>query len=62
MVAFFLPKMRKFLETKTLIGKTKAMNFQCRNFIDDVTDFNRGEIDKEFWIIKGLKRIIDIAE
>jgi len=62
MIAFFLPKMRKFFETKTLIGKMKGLNFQCRNFIDDATDFDRGEIDKEFWIIKGFKRIIDIAE
>ena len=62
MIAFFLPKMRKFLETKTLIGRTKAMNFECRNYINDLTDYDRGEIDKEFWLIKGFKNCINFAE
>lgn len=45
MVSFFLPKLRKFFETKTILGKTKGLNSRARNFINDLTDYARGEVN-----------------
>ncbi|KAL4479880.1 hypothetical protein ABPG74_020396 [Tetrahymena malaccensis] len=36
-----LPKMRKFLETKTYLGRTRFLNERIRGLIDDQSDFNK---------------------
>lgn len=62
MVSFFLPKMRKFLETKTMIGRTKNLNLKARNFINDFTDFDRGESKKKVLISIIWNEFLSIIE
>ncbi|EAS03516.2 cyclic nucleotide-binding domain protein (macronuclear) [Tetrahymena thermophila SB210] len=57
-----LPKMRKFLETKTYLGRTRFLNERIRDLIDDQSDFNKRKGYSKNYFAKMLECFLSIIE
>ncbi|KAL4509361.1 hypothetical protein ABPG72_018292 [Tetrahymena utriculariae] len=62
LVIQILPKMRKFLETKTYNGRTRFLNERIRGLIDDQSDINKRQGYSQNYLTKFLQCILSLIE